>query len=88
MLTGESLPVAKEPGSQVIGATINGTGKDHAVITSHALSQGRYFNELARKHNRIIQHGTQSRSTEGVREGIEFEGNLLARGAAADVTVQ
>jgi Cu+-exporting ATPase len=26
MLTGESLPVSKEPGSRVIGATINGTG--------------------------------------------------------------
>jgi P-type Cu+ transporter len=26
MITGESLPVAKEPGSRVIGATVNGTG--------------------------------------------------------------
>ena len=26
MITGESLPVKKEPGSQVIGATVNGTG--------------------------------------------------------------
>jgi predicted dehydrogenase len=49
-------------------------GKDAYVEKplSHTIAEGRYFNELARKHNRIIQHGTQSRSTEGVREGIEF----------------
>ena len=26
MITGESIPVSKEPGSRVIGATVNGTG--------------------------------------------------------------
>ena len=49
-------------------------GKDAYVEKplSHTVAEGRYFLDLARKHNRIIQHGTQSRSTEGVREGIEF----------------
>src|SRR5437870_13158819 len=26
MITGESMPVEKEPGSRVVGATVNGTG--------------------------------------------------------------
>jgi predicted dehydrogenase len=49
-------------------------GKDAYVEKplSHTIAEGRYFMELAQKHGRIIQHGTQSRSTEGVREGIEF----------------
>lgn len=49
-------------------------GKDAYVEKplSHTIAEGSYLFDLARKHNRIIQHGTQSRSTEGVREGIEF----------------
>ncbi|MHC4574552.1 MAG: Gfo/Idh/MocA family oxidoreductase [Planctomycetota bacterium] len=39
---------------------------------SHTIAEGRYLVNLARKYNRIVQHGTQSRSSEGVREGIEY----------------
>jgi len=49
-------------------------GKDVYVEKpmSHTIAEGRLLVDLARKHNRIVQHGTQSRSSEGVREGIEF----------------
>lgn len=49
-------------------------GKDTYVEKplSHTVAEGRYFYDLARKHNRIVQHGTQSRSSEGVQEGIAF----------------
>jgi predicted dehydrogenase len=39
---------------------------------SHTIAEGRLLLKLARKHKRIVQHGTQSRSAEGIREGIEF----------------
>jgi predicted dehydrogenase len=49
-------------------------GKDVYVEKplSHTIAEGRLLVELARKHKRIVQHGSQSRSTEGVRQGIEY----------------
>jgi predicted dehydrogenase len=49
-------------------------GKDAYVEKplSHTISEGRLLVDLARKHNRIVQHGTQARSAEGVRAGIEY----------------
>jgi predicted dehydrogenase len=45
---------------------------------SHTITEGRYLVNLARKHNRIVQHGTQSRSDDNIRNGIEYlrSGNL------------
>jgi predicted dehydrogenase len=53
---------------------------------SHNVSEGRKIAEAARKYGKIVQTGTQSRSSSGVREAIEFlrSGKLgkiyLARG--------
>jgi predicted dehydrogenase len=49
-------------------------GKDAYVEKplSHTIAEGRLLVNLARKYNRIVQHGTQSRSAEGVRAGIEY----------------
>jgi len=49
-------------------------GKDVYVEKplSHTIAEGRLLVNLARKHKRIVQHGTQSRSSAGVQEGIEF----------------
>jgi predicted dehydrogenase len=49
-------------------------GKDAYVEKplSHTIAEGRLLVDLARKHNRIVQHGTQARSAEGVRAGIEY----------------
>lgn len=63
-------------------------GKDVYVEkpVSHNVWEGRQIVRAARKYERIVQTGTQSRSSAGVREGIEFvnSGNLgrivLARG--------
>ncbi len=63
-------------------------GKDVYVEkpVSHNVSEGRKIVEAARKYNRIVQAGTQSRSMEGVQEAVEFlnSGKLgkifLARG--------
>jgi hypothetical protein len=63
-------------------------GKDVYVEkpVSHNVSEGRRIVETARKHNRICQTGTQSRSSRGMREAMAFlhEGKLgkirLARG--------
>lgn len=63
-------------------------GKDVYVEkpVSHNVSEGRRFVEAARKYNRIVQTGTQSRSNTGMREAIEFlhQGGIgavkLARG--------
>jgi predicted dehydrogenase len=63
-------------------------GKDVYVEkpVSHNVWEGRQIVRAARKYERIIQTGTQSRSASGVREAIEFlrTGNLgrivLARG--------
>lgn len=50
---------------------------------SHNLREGRLLLDAARKHNRVVQVGTQSRSTAGVRRGIE----LLREGVIGDVLV-
>jgi predicted dehydrogenase len=63
-------------------------GKDVYVEkpVSHNVSEGRRTIEAARKHERIVQTGTQSRSSPGIREAVEWvrAGNLgkilLARG--------
>jgi len=47
---------------------------------SHDIWEGRQIVKAARKHGRIVQTGTQSRSSFGIREGIEWmqAGNLGA----------
>ena len=49
-------------------------GKDVYVEKplSHTVAEGRLLVNLARKHARIVQHGTQSRSSEGLMEAIEY----------------
>ena len=49
-------------------------GKDVYVEKplSHTISEGRLLVNLARKHSRIVQHGTQSRSSQGLMEAIEY----------------
>ena len=49
-------------------------GKDVYVEkpVSHTVEEGRLLVKLARKHKRIVQHGTQSRSAAGVKKAIEF----------------
>jgi predicted dehydrogenase len=55
-------------------------GKDVYVEKpiSHNVWEGRKVVEAARAHNRIVQAGTQSRSSSGIREGIAWlkEGHL------------
>jgi len=55
-------------------------GKDVYVEkpVSHNVWEGRKIVEAARKHNRIVQTGTQSRSSTGIREAIAWlrAGNL------------
>jgi predicted dehydrogenase len=48
-------------------------GKDAYVEKpgSHNLFEGRKMVEAARKHRRIVQHGTQCRSSPNIREGIQ-----------------
>jgi predicted dehydrogenase len=48
-------------------------GKDVYVEkpASHNIFEGRIMVAAARKHNRIVQHGTQCRSSPKIREGIE-----------------
>jgi predicted dehydrogenase len=63
-------------------------GKDVYVEkpVSHNVSEGRRIVEAAQKHNRIVQAGTQSRSSASLREALEWvrAGNLgkikVARG--------
>ena len=50
---------------------------------SHNLREGRLMIEAARRHNRVVQTGTQSRSTEHVMRAME----LLHNGAIGDVLV-
>jgi len=49
-------------------------GKDVYVEkpVSHNVSEGRRIVEVARKNNKIVQTGTQSRSNEGMRQVIDF----------------
>ena len=49
-------------------------GKDVYVEKplSHTIAEGRLLVNLARKYRRIVQHGTQSRSLEGIIKGIEY----------------
>jgi len=49
-------------------------GKDVYVEkpVSHTIAEGRLLVGLARKHKRIVQHGTQSRSLDGLQKGIEY----------------
>lgn len=55
-------------------------GKDVYVEKplSHNVREGRIAVEAARKYNRIVQHGTQTRSEIGTREALEYikAGNL------------
>jgi predicted dehydrogenase len=39
---------------------------------SHNMWEGRKVVEASRKHNRVCQHGTQSRSNKGMREAIDY----------------
>jgi predicted dehydrogenase len=50
---------------------------------SHNLREGRLMVEAARKNNRVVQVGTQSRSTEHIMRAME----LLREGAIGDVLV-
>src|SRR5882762_3173530 len=45
---------------------------------SHNVWEGRKMVEAARKHSRIVQTGTQSRSSQGIKEAVEWvqAGNL------------
>jgi predicted dehydrogenase len=49
-------------------------GKDVYVEKplSHTIAEGRLLVNLARKHGRMVQHGTQSRSAEGLMEAVEY----------------
>src|SRR2546426_368361 len=55
-------------------------GKDVYVQkpVSHNVSEGRRIVEAARKYGKIVQTGTQSRSSSGIREAVEWvqAGNL------------
>lgn len=39
-------------------------------VAAHNVTEGRMMVDAARKHDRIVQHGTQARSSTAVREGI------------------
>jgi predicted dehydrogenase len=49
-------------------------GKDVYVEKpiSHTITEGRLLINLARKHGKMVQHGTQIRSTDGTIEAIEY----------------
>ena len=57
-----------------VGAWAMIAGKDIYIEKpmTHTVAEGRYMVNLAKKYNRIVQHGTQNRSSEGVQEGIAF----------------
>ncbi len=48
---------------------------------AHNIREGRMLLDAARKHNRVVQHGTQSRSSPGIRDAID----MLHNGAIGDV---
>jgi predicted dehydrogenase len=58
-------------------------GKDVYVEkpASHNIFEGRRMVEAARKYNRIVQHGTQIRSSEAIKEAVQ----LLRNGVIGDV---
>ncbi len=58
-------------------------GKDVYVEKpcSHTFWEGRQLVKAARKYNKMVQHGTQNRSSETIREGIR----LLREGIIGDV---
>ncbi len=58
-------------------------GKDAYIEKplSHSLLEGRKLVEAARKYNRIVQHGTQIRSSKAVREAIQ----MLREGVIGEV---
>ena len=62
-------------------------GKDVYVEkpACHNLTEGRRMIEAARKYNRIVQHGTQCRSSPGLREAAQYvrEGHI----GKVDVTI-
>ncbi|MFN7877634.1 MAG: Gfo/Idh/MocA family protein [Pirellula sp.] len=60
-------------------------GKDVYVEkpVSHNVLEGRRLVQVARKHNRMVQTGTQSRSNPGMRESMEF----IHSGGIGEVTV-
>ncbi|MGD8499036.1 MAG: Gfo/Idh/MocA family oxidoreductase, partial [Phycisphaerales bacterium] len=49
-------------------------GKDVYVEKplSHTIAEGRLLVNLTRKHGRMVQHGTQSRSATGLMEAVEY----------------
>ncbi len=50
---------------------------------SHNVQEGRWMIEAARRNNRVVQHGTQVRSTSTIHEGVR----LLHEGLIGDVLV-
>ena len=50
---------------------------------SHNLAEGRWAVEAARRNKRVVQHGTQVRSTTTIREGVR----LLREGIIGEVMV-
>jgi predicted dehydrogenase len=50
------------------------SGKDVYVEKplSHTIAEGRYLVDIARKHRRMVQHGTQSRSMPNIRNAIDY----------------
>ncbi|MDP7051354.1 MAG: Gfo/Idh/MocA family oxidoreductase, partial [Verrucomicrobiota bacterium] len=50
---------------------------------SHNLREGRLMIEAARRNKRVVQVGTQTRSSKGIREAME----LLAEGAIGEILV-
>jgi len=57
-----------------VGAWAMVAGKDIYIEKpmTHTLAEAQYMVKIAKKYNRIVQHGTQNRSLEGVQEGIAF----------------
>ncbi len=58
----------------------------HAYIEKpvcHNIREGRLLLDAARKHKRVVQHGTQSRSSEGIRNAVQ----MLRDGLIGDVLI-
>ena len=67
MLTGESVPVDKEPGDPIFGATVNGTGRLEACVTrvgeETALARIQSAVEEAQTSKARIERSTASRAS-------------------------